>query len=425
MTSRTLTLFLIGTGWAIAPGQAPDLLQQTKQRQEVAAQMLEADVRKALQDLSQTLADKPDRAVEPLTALLARVENDATISDERKAVLRRVVNDRLRVAQMGAETKEEREAARLALESAAKARREQTERLAKERTAVREGLKQVEQFRKDGKKAEAAKKLAELVRDYPANTAIQFLTGALQNAVSLKADAEIRKEKEEKYVAVMRDVDRASVPAGGDIEYPKDWKERTKIRMAAVSVSDDEKRILKALNSTIPAQFKATKLQEAIDTISVLTNTTIILDPSGLEESAVTYDSPVTFNARDKVSTRLVLRSILSSLNLTYVVRGNVILVTSRARAKEMMVTKVYYMGDLVAGVGPIGGAAGVGMGLDQIQTAQNISAVIEMVTGSIDPESWEKRGGLGVIGFNQATMSLIVRQSQEVHAMIRQSLFR
>ena len=47
------------------------------------------------------------------------------------------------------------------------------------------------------------------------------------------------------------------------------------------------------------------------------------------------------------------------------------------------------------------------------------------MITQSVDPSSWMGQGGIGVIGYNIPTQSLIIRQSAEVHNMIRGSLGR
>jgi hypothetical protein len=116
---------------------------------------------------------------------------------------------------------------------------------------------------------------------------------------------------------------------------------------------------------------------------------------------------------------------MLNQLGLTYVIRDGVIQVTSQQRARDMMVTKSYYIGDLVSVAGLFAGAPQYGIALDQAQLAQNVGGIVEMVTSSIDPMSWQGKGGTGAIGFNIPTMSLIVRQSAEVHLMIRGGLYK
>jgi hypothetical protein len=49
------------------------------------------------------------------------------------------------------------------------------------------------------------------------------------------------------------------------------------------------------------------------------------------------------------------------------------------------------------------------------------IGQIIDSITGSIDPNSWESKGaqGGGTITYDPITMSLIVKQTAEVHYML------
>jgi hypothetical protein len=55
-------------------------------------------------------------------------------------------------------------------------------------------------------------------------------------------------------------------------------------------------------------------------------------------------------------------------MDLTYVIRDEVLMITSKTEAENMLSTKVYPVGDLVipvptAGMGGMGGGRGMGMG--------------------------------------------------------------
>jgi hypothetical protein len=83
------------------------------------------------------------------------------------------------------------------------------------------------------------------------------------------------------------------------------------------------------------------------------------------------------------------------------------------------MVTRTYYLGDLLAG----GQFAQAGImfnpGLDQIQAMQNVVNIIGIIQSSIDPQTWQANGGLGSITFVGGQMALVIRQSAEVHGML------
>jgi hypothetical protein len=114
-----------------------------------------------------------------------------------------------------------------------------------------------------------------------------------------------------------------------------------------------------------------------------------------------------------------VLRQILASQGLTFVVKDQVIQVVDVERARNMLVTRVYYLGDVVQGLGPFGDATRWGPFLDFQQTTANVEAIIKSITSSVDPLSWKERGGPASITFHVPSMSIIVRASAEVHATL------
>src|SRR5947209_2786940 len=210
-----------------------------------------------------------------------------------------------------------------------------------------------------------------------------------------------------------------------DYEYSSNWKQISERRLRAYGISAEDKAVLDSLAAPIKLEFKGTRLQDVIENLSNQMKRTIILDKNALDEGQITYDTPVTCSFKTPVATRTALRVMLNSLNLTYVVRDGIIQVTNAARAKDVMVTRSYYIGDLVTGLGTFNSAPQLGQPQDQAQLAANVQVIVEMITLSIDPSSWMGKGGLGVMGYNIQTQSLIIRQSAEVQNLIRGSLNR
>ena len=152
-----------------------------------------------------------------------------------------------------------------------------------------------------------------------------------------------------------------------------------------------------------------------MDYLSTLTGLTIILDKASLDEMSLTYTTPVTFVVKTPLAVRSTLRGMFSGMGLTYVVRDGIVWVTTPARAREFLVTKTYPVGDLAVPIdfGPWAGA----------QEAFNVVSLIQLMVTSIEPESWESRGGPGTIRYYAPTLSLVIRQSAEVHTMVKGSL--
>jgi len=416
-------LSLVIGSWIIAapalaqvPDKAPqDALERTKRLNEIQARKVEADVRLAISEAGRLAATNQSEAIEKLKVALAQLETDQTLATDRKASLIRVVKDRIRVTEAGPNDADI-VAAKKAQEARDAARLEQEKRQKEEKEKIRTSLESIAKLRKEGKSAEVKKLLDELTKNYPDNLAVLVATGADTIRNNLKEAAALQKDKEQRTVAAIRNIDEASIPASNDVEFPKDWRERTEKRKPKATPA--EKELIRQLETPIDATFKDSRLEDVLQYFSTSMGRTIV--PQNLDESQITYDTKVTFAAKGKITTRAALRAILSNLNLTYVVRDDILYVTTPQRAKDMMTTKVYYVGDLVVGLSPFGGAPTVGAQLDLIQLGQNVNMVIDMLTSSIDPASWELKhmGGGGTIGFNLPTMSLIIRQSQEVHAM-------
>jgi hypothetical protein len=386
----------------------------------IAAQKTESEVRSALNRATALAAANRDAASNALKEAAGILETDQTLSPARRSTLQRVVRDRLRV-----------------LESTAAADASATERSGngpepaprpaapkpEDSAKIKEGLQAVLRLRKEGKTVEAEKLASELAAKHPESVALQLIADRNVFSQATQAYDREKKNREAAIAAALTDVSRSSNPGLDDVSFPDDWRTRTGKRHDQTAPTAEERLLIKTLETAVDANFKNSRFQDVMDYLSTAGNRTIIIDPAAAAEVNLTYDSPVNFSARSPLALRTTLRSILAPFNLTFVVRDGVIHVTTPQKARDLMTTRVYYLGDLIFG-GLYGGAPNIGTANDQIQIVQNVAALVEMITGAVDPLSWEKRGGQGHLGVNMATLSLTVRQSQEVHIMLRSSLY-
>jgi hypothetical protein len=93
--------------------------------------------------------------------------------------------------------------------------------------------------------------------------------------------------------------------------------------------------------------------------------------------------------------------------------------VTSPEQAANFLSTRTYYVGDLVNTLG-----IADPFGVRQLQALQGLLALSQMIK-SIEPQSWVEGGGQGTITFNLGAMSLVIKQSAEMHYTLRGSLPR
>jgi hypothetical protein len=231
-------------------------------------------------------------------------------------------------------------------------------------------------------------------------------------ALALADARRLPQQKAEGFRATQVQVDKSATPVAEDITFPDDWAEKSKRRSPGNKLTAKERAIMEALAKPISVDFENNTLSSVLEWLGKVMGHDIITDKQALEEVGATYESTVTLKLRN-VTARTVLRKILADLNLTYVVRNETIQVTSIARAKEMVTTRTYYIGDLVNFVNP-----NLPPALNQVQMLQNIAIVVNSITTQIDPQSWNKNNpdAPGAITFDPITMTLIIKQTAEVH---------
>jgi len=196
-------------------------------------------------------------------------------------------------------------------------------------------------------------------------------------------------------------------------KFPDNWVELSKKR-TTVKMTDNERQILKALQSTLKVEYEGEKFQDVLDHLRKVTGLPLSADRRALEEAGISYETPI--NLKLTSTTRSILKKMLGSLGLAYVIKDEAVLITTAERANQMTVTRAYYIGDL-AGV--------VGVPMDpitsQLVMLERVKHIIAQITNKIDRGSWQvnNEDAPGTITFDPLTMSLIVKQSAEFHLMM------
>ena len=271
----------------------------------------------------------------------------------------------------------------------------------------------------------------------------------------------------------------------------RDWENLSRRRLKGVGdpqshLSESEREIYRQLKAPVEVHFNNRPLKDVMDTLSNLTSVNIFLDPLGMMAEGVTSDEPVTLNLSGKpISLKSALTLILEPLRLSYVIRNEVLKITSEQMKDSEVYPHVYNVADLVTpipnfvpshnlgmpaamaaahdalGYGKVGGKSysgplilasqeegqpgaatspsvlsqmlggGVPMAGQSPGSRQSIvpgpgglggaasadfDSLIELITTTIKPDTWEEVGGSGAIQEFEGTLSLVVTQTQDVH---------
>ena len=426
-----LTASLLCTGTLMA--QAPridrdDILDRARRMEVVARQKVESEIRATLRDAQKLARTDKAKAVERLKEALVGLEGDTNLTEDRRSSLKRMLEDRIRVVQIddtAAAENEKKEKAVNRAETGRAVMDAQTNR-------IKTGLKTVKDLQDRGQLGQANKEATELAKEHPEKPATQIAEKNALKADQIAAARRVKADRAQATVAATRDIEKSATPAVQDMEFPKDWREKTKNRTLVVKLTAKEKSLLQALNSPITVDFKNSKFEDVIEYLQTFVGQTILVDQESMREAEASYDSPVTAKVRN-VTTRTILRKILGDLGLTYVIKDETIYVMSHQRAREMMVVRGYYVGDVLSVMSTLpsntlgnpatfDAAVNSSVQAHAINVVQNVKTIIEMIQSSVDPSSWLLNGGRGTITFDAPSMSLIIKQSAEVHAQMGNS---
>ena len=196
-----------------------------------------------------------------------------------------------------------------------------------------------------------------------------------------------RREMQRNFMDALHLVDLAAIPFVDEppIYYPNAdrWREITKLREKYKSVDlanpgSAEKKLYDALDQPVDdLVFQETPLRDVINQLKDKYDIPILADKKAFEDAGLDLDTTLVTQSVSGISLRSALRLILGDIDLTYLIKDEVMLITTKDKAAENLIIKVYPVGDLViplsagGGVNPFQTGGGMG-GAGGINSGQN-----------------------------------------------------
>jgi hypothetical protein len=173
-----------------------------------------------------------------------------------------------------------------------------------------------------------------------------------------------------------------------------------------------EAAINKALGKLTEVDFTETPLNDVIEYLRQCHHIEIKIDNRALSDAGVGADSPVTISLKG-VSLRSVLNLMLRELSLTWMIKDEVLMITTPEEAGNDLITKVYDVADLVV------------CRDEHDAIADDYDSLIDLITATVKPTTWEGVGGPGsAAGKSLGTAKvLVVTQTRDVHDEITKLL--
>lgn len=159
--------------------------------------------------------------------------------------------------------------------------------------------------------------------------------------------------------------------------------------------SEIEKRVEAALARPLPEpglEFTETPLSDVVRFLSDEYSIPIFVDEAAMQDFGLSSDDPVTVDLPQGLRLESALRLMLSRLELTYLVRDEVLFVTTEDKATTLQEVRVYPTENFPT-------------------TAASLR---EIIVELASPDTWVEKGGEGTIASLPET--LLVRQTHAVH---------
>jgi len=467
------------TSLSMAPADEPEALLVPRISAEVAARQLEAKRR---------AQKSPAEAFELLDTLAASLEDQPLPADTRTQLLKRIERTRRDIEEVTGKSRAE-----LALDKRNEEIESQIDRERSRRVEVDQRIALlVEEYNtlvneQRFPEAEAvAKKAGQLAPD---NMVVRQLLAQSRIIRRLDAQKSIDAGKQGGFLDVAEDVERAGRPFAGPIEFPatKEWQDLTKSRAERLAegrsrVSAAELAIKTRLDEKVKPSFREQPLAAVLDALSKEAGVAIHLDMVGLDQEAVRSDTPVTLSLDQPISLKSALKLLLEPLHLGYVVRDEVLKVTSPRLVRGDIYAVTYPVADLVlpipnftsdglgisgalrdgyqqaalrnslavqvgpppAGLAPAAGGGEAALSAASLAQFQrggpaatgstpsipfgppsvgggqaNFQPLIDLIQSTVAADTWDAVGGQGAIRQFDTNLSLVVSQTQEVHDQI------
>jgi serpin B len=168
-----------------------------------------------------------------------------------------------------------------------------------------------------------------------------------------------------------------------------------------------EAAIRQALDKPVNITAHDRPLDEVVRDIGRQADVPLVLDRATLIDEGVRFDQPVTFQTSNTPA-RSALKLILEPLQLTWLIRHEVLIVTTAAKAGELLEARVYDMTDVAPKYRIERGAI-----------RYDLRAISQAIESTIQPDCWDAGNQQIPVFHSGGICVLVIRQTQAIHEEI------
>ncbi len=404
-------------------GNGGSMLAEADEQQQVLARQLSSDVGKTLIDARSMLERDPKGAFELLKKSRSQVAGSALIEKNRTILVSRVDDEISKVEAYIDANRAQLELDERNADILAEIDRSRELKIEMQ-TKIAELIEQWNQLRDEQRYAEmdvVAKRLYEMAPDNPVVVVVWQNNKFIYR---LRMNQQIANAKEDGLWKADFDIEESSIPLvsdGEEVRLGPNWPDIAKNRRSSSELTESrsvrELEIMQSLKKPVMIRYENQPLSAAMDDLSKMTGVNIVLDPRGLTQEGISSDTRVSFAVNREISLRSALNLILEPLHLSYVVKDEVLKITSEQLRDGELKSRVYNVADLVIPIPNFVPSNNIGLqGL--INDAYSATGVANGGLGAPGPlvlANNARRGATPGAGFDAAaTPSSVLAQQQQ-----------
>jgi type II secretory pathway component GspD/PulD (secretin) len=287
-----------------------------------------------------------------------------------------------------------------------------------------------------GRYQQAQNLAEEILRRDPTNRNARELREIAMNAANDELDAHGRELAIDEWKRTFDALARAATPQVNDYEFPSTWgsvqARRTPPALSAAGEAAEDPRdreVRNRLDATRTAvNFEATKLEVALDYLSRISGTNIVVLPKAREGKSDEELTIQSLKFEQPLPVSQILSLITKLAGLAWNIENGVAQITTAEEARGALLVQLYDVKDIAT---PIGQFPGEEVNLDptgELTTAEEapepvseyqLDEIVTLVQNNVDKPIWESGGE--VSGLPPGT--LVVKAPRETHKKVQSLL--
>jgi hypothetical protein len=335
-----------------------ELLEAVERENALVRQMVAGEVEQLVRAARDEMQEHPLAVERALKLFMERVQRTPGLDGAARAELRAPLEAAARAANALAATRDAVEEQAGRARAARDAQRRVAEGLTRDEQRVGQLIDRFTSLMEEGRYTAADGMATADLREMAGGRAVSAAAAEVaRHTGAALANLERRRARQKAVIDALAPVEFSFTPFADDEPFvmpdAETWEALSLRRRPYATQSDlkrdtaAEARIRAELEEPTAVSVEAMPLEDVVDYLKDLHGVEIQLDARALDEAGIGSAEPITIDTKG-ISLRSALRLMLRQLDLTYVVKDEVILITSTDEAAAELVTKVYPVSDLV-----------------------------------------------------------------------------